>query len=172
MSVPRARGAASGLPAPLLRLHRHGRANVLVLGGTRASRLAVAREFHRHSPLAREPFVPLDCARDEPYLGRALEGWLLAAPPAEPAVRDRVGVLYLESVSLLSGTTQRLLLMLAHRLQGQAADPAGSAPSRLMAGERTDLVRASETGRFSGALLDHLDKIRVELGCRRTRGVA
>jgi hypothetical protein len=41
-----------------------------------------------------------------------------------------------------------------------------------MAGDRCRLLRAAESGRFSGALVDHLDKIRVELGLRRSRGAA
>ena len=170
-----ARGAVAGLPAPLLRLHRHSRANVLVLGGTRTRRLAIARALHLRGPLAREAFLAVDCARDEARLARALENWLLAASNVEggePDPAGQAGTLFLDSVAELSSATQRLLLMLAHRLQGQPADTAVNGPARLMAGERAGLVRAAERGRFSGALLDHLDKIRVDLGHRRSRGVA
>lgn len=170
-----AREAGLGLPAPLLRLHRHSRANLLVTGGTRARRLAVVRAFHQRGPYAHEPFVAIDCARDEARLARTLEQWLLATGPQAAGdgatSAERIGVLYLESIAELSAGTQRLLLVLAHRLQGQA-DSRPPGPARLMAGDRGDLVRAAESGRFSRALADHLDKIRVNLGRRRSRGAA
>lgn len=171
----REREAATLLPAPLLRLHRHSRANLLVLGGTQARRLAVARAFHRRSPLAGEPMSAIDCEREEARLVRALERWLLACAAPEPQPddpRERVRVLYLDRVSALSGVAQRLLLMVAHRMHGDADTGRSPGPARLMAGDRHDLLRATETGRFSAALADLLDKIRVDLGRRRSRGAA
>ena len=175
MTQAREREAATPLPAPLLRLHRHSRANLLVLGGTPAERLAVARAFHRRSPLAAETMAAIDCEREESRLVRALERWLLvgAAPEPQPGdVRERAGVLYLEQVSALSAVAQRLLLMIANRMHGDADAGRAPGPARLMAGDRHDLLRAAETGRFSAALADLLDKIRVDLGRGRSRGVA
>jgi DNA-binding NtrC family response regulator len=169
------RGADLGLPASLIRLHRNSRANLLVTGGSRAQRLAIVHEFHRASPLAGESFVAIDCARDEAALARSLEQWLLAsAAPGDgdDGGQQGGGVLYLDSIAALSTTSQRLLLMIAHRLQGHAADVAHIGPRRLMAGDPHQLARAAQAGRFSSALFDHLDKIRVELGRRLSRGVA
>jgi len=173
--MTREREAATPLPAPLLRLHRHSRANVLVLGGTPADRLVVARAFHQRSPLAGEPISALDCERDEPRLVRALERWLLvgAAPEPQPDdLAERAGVVFLDHVSALSATAQRLLLMVANGMHGDTDGVRTPGPSRLMAGDRGDLARASETGRFSAALADLLDKIRIDLGGHRSRGVA
>lgn len=170
-----ARGADVAPPASLLRLHRHSRANLLVMGGTRARRLAIVHEFHRASPLARAPFVAIDCTKDETPLARSLEQWLLASRgplDGDDGAPQRIGVLYLDCISALTPTSQRLLLMIAHRLQGQEAEGTSTGPRRLMAGDPHRIVRAAETGRFSGALLDHLDKIRVELGRQRSRGAA
>lgn len=170
-----ARGAAPGLPAPLLHLYRNSRANLLVMGGSRAGRLEVVHEIHRCSPLSGEPLLALDCAKDEPRLARALERWLLGSRTPltdDHEMRERVGVLYLDSIAGLSMGTQRLLLMIAHRLQGQQADARLPGPVRLMAGDRVNLIKAAEAGRFSGSLVDHLDKIRVDLGRRRSRGAA
>jgi hypothetical protein len=145
------------------------------MGGTRTRRLAVVREFHRASPLADEPFVAIDCEKDELRLCHALEQWLLSSRTAsdvDSELGGRVGVLYLESIAALSTTSQRLLLMLAHRLQALESDARPAGPWRLMAGDRTHLVQAARSGRLSSVLVDHLDKIRVELGLRRSRGVA
>ncbi|MFN8588282.1 MAG: hypothetical protein U0704_10840 [Candidatus Eisenbacteria bacterium] len=165
------RGAAVGLPASLLRLHRHGRANLLVTGGGAEQRLAVAQAFHRCSPIAREAFVFLDGARDEAQLEVLLQSWLLVSARADGA-GARIGTLYVDSLGALSSTAQRSLLLVARRLDGRLELAPHDGPARLMAGDRTHLVRASHDGRVSDALLDHLDKIRVELDLTRSRGVA
>lgn len=167
-----ARGAAAGLPASLLRLHRHGRSNVLVTGGTRAQRLLVVREFHRASPICREPIVMMDCLKDERALAESLEQWLLAGSASDPSESSPVGTLYLDSITSLDAVSQRMLLMLAHRLQGVERGERTPGPQRIMAGDRSRLVRAARTGRLSATLLDHLDKVRVELALRRSRGAA
>ncbi|MCC6651238.1 MAG: sigma 54-interacting transcriptional regulator [Candidatus Eisenbacteria bacterium] len=167
-----ARGAVVGLPASLLRLHRHGRSNVLVTGGTRAQRLLVVREFHRASPIAREPIVMMDCLKDERALTESLEQWLLAGSTGGRPEGSAVGTLYLDSITSLDAVSQRLLLMLAHRLQGFEHGERPPGPQRIMAGDRSRLVRAARTGRLSATLLDHLDKVRVELALRRSRGAA
>lgn len=168
-----ARGAAIGLPASLLKLHRHGLSNLLVTGGTHDERLTIARRFHRASPLAHEPFLALDCSRDEARLVRALEAWLLE-PGLPPCAESTVGasVLYLDPISALSHGTQRMLLMLAHRMQGADGPPSPTGPKRLMAGDRAHLARGAHADTMCAALVDHLDKIRIELTVARKRGVA
>lgn len=168
-----ARGAVAGLPASLLRLHRHGLSHLLVTGGTHDERLTIARRFHLASPLAKERFLALDCARHEARLVRALEAWLLESglpPSAEPELD--ASVLFLDPISALSQGTQRLLLMLAHRMQGSDGQPAGSGPKRLMAGDRAHLARGAHADAMCASLVDHLDKIRIELTVARKRGVA
>lgn len=167
------RGAVAGLPASLLRLHRHGLSHLLVTGGTHDERLSIARRFHRASPLSRESFLALDCARHEGRLVRALETWLLE-PGLPPSTESELGasVLYLDPISALSHGTQRLLLMLAHRMQGSDGQPIASGPRRLMAGDRAHLARGAHADAMCPALVDHLDKIRIELSVARKRGVA
>ncbi len=170
------RGAESRLPAPLLRRQRLSRANVLVLGGSPARRLDLARRVHDQGPFAHERFCAFDCTRDEAQLARTLEGWLIEDGRPLAATGDRrgttCGVVYLESVSQLSETTQRLLLIVAHRLQGHPSEPGHYGPVRLMAGERSDPVLAEGATPLVRSLVDHLDKIRIDAGRARVRGAA
>ena len=138
----------------------------MVLGGTSAARTAIARAFHRASPLSRGPFLSLDCARDEPVLWRALQQWLMPAgahAEADPLGAIRGGMLFLDHVESLAPRSQRLLLMLSRRLQDEPGmATAWPAPARLAAGSAEDL--SGTAGRwFSRDLFDCLDKIRVEL---------
>ncbi len=167
MTRSRARGATAKFPARLLRLNRRCRASLLVLGGTRAQRVAVARAFHAASPLRSRPFLAVDCAREESRLARGLQAWLLpdaGALSVNPLRESEGGTLYLDSVGCLSPSTQRLLLVLARRLQADAPEaPAEPTPYRLAIGNPEDLAEAVDERRFSEALLDCLDKIRVGL---------
>ena len=170
------RGATARPPAQLLRLHRHSLSNLLVLGGTESQRLAVARAFHRWSPLSQGPFVALDCMFDEPRLWRALQSWLTAGGPpfgANPLHACRRGMLYLESVGSLSDPSQRLLLIFARQLEpGSPAVLVEPRPLRLAVGNTEDLSEAVDRRSFSSALYDCLDKIRVEIGRIPKQGVA
>jgi len=176
MTGARARGATAMPPAQLLRLHRHSRSNLLVLGGSETQRVAAARAFHRTSPSGAGPFLFVNCAREEWRLRRALECWLLpdeAQPDSNPLRESEHGTLYLESVGRLSAPTQRLLLALTLRLQASPmGGPGAPGPYRLAVGDPGDLAEAVEDGHFSGALLDSLDKIRVVLGRAGRRGAA
>jgi len=162
-------------PAHLLRLHRHSLACVLVQGGTDRQRAETASAFHDASPLRSSPFLVLDCARDEARLSQALQAWLISEndlTPVDPLRESDGGTLFLDEISSLEVSTQRLLLMLARRLDGgSASDFRSAGPARLAAGSSEDLGEAVAQNRFSGALLDSLDKIRVDLG-RRERGAA
>jgi DNA-binding NtrC family response regulator len=169
-------GPSTVPPARLLRLHRHSLSNLIVLGGTGAERLAVARAFHRASPLRGAPFLGLDCGGEEPRLRCALQIWLLpetGGPWANPLHDCECGTLFLDSVGCLSSATQRLLLLFARRLHGDrtgARDEPG--PCRLAVGSAEDLGGAVEERRFSPALYDCLDKIRIELAPVPKRGAA
>jgi DNA-binding NtrC family response regulator len=163
----RAARAELGPPDHLLELHQHSLANLVVFGGTERQRLAVARAFHRSSPLRQGPFLHLDCSRDELALRRALQQWLVpsgAQPGINPLAAVAGGTLYLDLIGRLPVTDQRWLLMLAGQLQSDSSYPlAGPGPSRLAVGNPSDLARVVEQGGFSRDLLDCLDKIRVEL---------
>lgn len=104
---------------------------------------------------------------------RALEAWLLESG-LPPSAEFELGasVLYLDPISALSQSTQRLLLMLAHRMQGTDGQPLASGPRRLMAGDRAHLARGAHADAMCPALVDHLDKIRIELTVAGKRGVA
>lgn len=147
-----------------------------MLGGTGRERLAVARAFHRASPLRGAPFVGLDCGDDEHRLRSALQGWLVPGsgePGVNPLHECECGTLFLDSVGCLCSATQRLLLTFARRLQSDLAgsrDEAG--PCRLAVGSADDLDDAVEQRRFSPALYDCLDKIRIELDHAAKRGAA
>ena len=171
-----ARGATARPPARLLRLHRRSLANLLVIGGSGAQRLAIARAFHAGSATGGTPFLHLDCARDEPFLWAALQHWLLhedAYPGTTPLHGCDHGMLYLDSVQYLSSSTQRLLLVLARRLEsGPASATATAGPLRLGAGNPVDLAEAVERQCFSGPLYDCLDKIRIGLDTGLRRGAA
>ncbi len=170
------REAAARPPAQLLRLHRHSLATVLVQGGTDRQRVDAAFAFHDTSPLRGAPFLALDCGRDETRLQHALQSWLIF--DGEPDVADALrksdgGTLFLDEIHTLDPSTQKLLLILVRRMDGgRAGDRLFAGPARLAAGSPEDLKEAVRQNRFSGALLDSLDKIRVELGRIGSRGAA
>jgi DNA-binding NtrC family response regulator len=145
-----------------------------VLGGSGEQRLSVAQAFHRASPLGRGAFVAVDCARDEARLCRALQSWLVPDGEQSGAPAElECGTLYLDPVACLSPRAQGLLLALARNMQGTPLESrTGPGPLRLAAGNAEDLGVAVEERRFSGALYDFLDKIRVGLGQVSKRGAA
>ncbi len=135
--------------------------------------MAIAERFHRSSPLSREPFLALDCTRQEAALASALQAWLLEPSADAPGERDcAVATLYLDPLSALSSGTERMLLMFLHRLHQSDALLPGRGPRRLMAGDRFPRATREQTDETHVALVDHLDKIRVELHAHRGRGVA
>jgi DNA-binding NtrC family response regulator len=145
-----------------------------VLGGDDEQRLAVADAFHRASPLGRRALLAVDCAREEARLCRALQYWLV--PDGErpgTSAELECGTLYLDSVGCLSAHAQELLLLLARRMQcGPLETRSGPGPLRLAAASPEALDEAVAERRFSGALYDCLDKIRVELGRTSRQGAA
>ena len=159
------RGAAAKPPASLLRLHRHSLVSVLVTGGAAREREAMARAFHRASPLRDRPFMTLDCGRDESTLRRALQGWLLPARGVPFPIRS---------------ATSKAARCFSIGWSGSRRRPSSSSwcwpttfravpgrqrtmPARLAAGSAAPLLDDSPKG-IAPELLDCLDKIRVEVG--------
>lgn len=170
-----AREAAARPPAQLLRLHRHSLATVLVQGGTDRQRVDAAFAFHDASPLRGAPFLALDCSRDGARLSAALESWLVCDGDSgviDPLRESDGGTLFLDDVHALDGAAQRLLLILVRRMDGRQVDQPNPGPARLAVGSADDLAEAVRQSRFSAALLDSLDKVRVDLGRVGRRGAA
>ena len=161
------RGVGVTPPARLFRRHRHNLVNVMILGGTTGLRLQVAYAFHRESLLRRGPFVCLDGDRDQNRLRSALQAWMGSADTeawADPLRAAEQGTFFLDAVGRLSRDTQRMLLAFTGRFVSGA--PGGEeAPwvGRLAVGNAEPLSIAVSEGRFSAALYDSLDKVRVEL---------
>ncbi|HTR96954.1 MAG TPA: hypothetical protein VMH61_03545 [Candidatus Acidoferrales bacterium] len=163
-------------PSRFLPYSRNSPANLLVLGGTAAQRLEVAREHHALGSASGLAFEALDCASEEARLRGALERWVLhGRSSAESEIRGENpgGVLFLDSIGAIGAPTQRLLLLFASRLQAQLPGaPIGAGPARLAAGDAGELLVAVARQRFSSALFDCLDKIRVELTHAARSGAA
>ncbi len=163
-------------PAWMLRHYRYATVPLLVLGDDPGARAAVAEEFWRVGPLRSGPFVRVDCTSEESTLAAALEDWLTVGQDGRSATRLRAterGTLFLDSVDSLSPRTQRLLLAFVDRFLAPGLDASSGAwRGRLIAGAGTGLRVAADTGGFSIALLDGLDKLRFEPGLPGQRGAA
>ena len=138
---------------------------VLVLHGTAAARDQIARVFHRDSPVRNGRFVRIDVGREEDRLRSALrerttEG--VRASETSPLQVAERGTLFVDGLSSLSPESQELLLELLGR-----SGP-GAWNGRIIAGDPGALVEAVSTGRFSKALYQLLDQVRVELEDRGT----
>jgi DNA-binding NtrC family response regulator len=147
----------------LIRLHRNSFSHVLITGGTAGERERLALAFHRGGPLRRGPFVRLEAGRDEERLRCALEHALSAVTcerPDNPLRASEGGTLYVDRVSRLALTTQRVLLKVLASLPAAVNGPCFG---RLAVGSEEPLEAAAAAGRFHPALFDILDKIRVEL---------
>jgi DNA-binding NtrC family response regulator len=170
------RGAAAKPPASLLRLHRHSLSNLVVLGGSDAQRVEIARAFHRASPARGGRFVALDCSHEEGRLGLALRQWLVPAGEAAGPNSLRAcesGTLFLDHVESLSAEAQRLLLGVTRRVEEGRVEQGGApGPLRLAVGSAEDLADAVDERRFLGPLYDSLDKIQIRLGFMSWRGAA
>lgn len=153
-------------PPQLVRLHRHSLTNVVVIGGTAERRVQVARAFHRESPLRGAEFAVVDARVDDERLMSALLAWSAGVRATEPNPLGSVGhgTLFIDHVERLSQESQRLLLGLAERILGEPSVPADApGPGRIVAGNPHPLAATVAEGRFSDALYDALDKVRVEL---------
>ena len=149
--------------------------HLLVIGGTPAERLRVARSFHDQSALRLGAFVAVNCARREPQLHQSLRQWLGftgSAGAPHPLWSAERGTLFLEAIGRLSHDTQHLLLQFASRELASPPERASGGVGRLAVGCDEDPWDLVARGRFLAPLADALDKIRVELDARRRRGTA
>ena len=149
--------------AKLLRLHRHSLATLLVTGGQSEHRRAVAFAFHETGPLREGPFVYVDCRQDEQRLKAALQASFTRAAGnggSDVVLAAWGGTLYLDHVTDLKPSTQKLVLWALDRA---GADTADSWPVRMGAGDDLDPAHAVKKGRFLRELYDALDKIHVAL---------
>lgn len=165
-----------GVPAASLRSIRHcvlrarraRHANILVTGGDASLRAGVVLRIERSTE---EPHVVYSMVLpgEEHELRRALQSWLGLDTARAPVECDR-GTLLIEGVLRAAPDVQRLLLQLADRLAigGRALAGASSGPARLAAGLEVDPALAAAAGLVRSphlvALLDRLDKLRVDLG--------
>lgn len=157
-------GGRPVVPAGLLRLHRHGLVNVLVIARDPALRLVCATEFHRASPLRGGALVRVDGAAEEDLLMRALLAW--SAPAADqtgvhPLWPAAHGTLALDHVTRLSPAAQKLLYELVCRDRDGERHAGAPWCGRLIAMCDEPPEDSVARGEFSAELLDCLDKVRV-----------
>jgi DNA-binding NtrC family response regulator len=115
--------------------------------------------------MRRGPFVHVDGFRDRRALSPVLETWLSAAGPdsgPDPLKAAEHGTLFLDSVECLPRSTQEMLLTLLRRRDSSWAEEQ-TWVGRLVVGNERVLSAAVAERRFSAALYDLLDKVRVEL---------
>jgi Nif-specific regulatory protein len=162
-----ARRAEAPPLAQVARQHRQSLSHVLLIGSGEVERARAAMEFHRHSPLARGPFVRVRCGLEEERVRCAFQRSLSAASGEradDPLRAAEGGTLFLDGVAELGLPTQRLFLgFLTHRSPQGAWTDSAAWFGRLAVGSASPLERAVAAGRFLRPLHDCLDKIRVEL---------
>lgn len=162
-----ARGVRVTPPARLVRLHRRNLTNVLVMGGTADQRIQVAYAFHREGPVRRGPFVCVDGEQDEQRLRLSLQSLMSSIEPdlqTDTMRSAEHGTFFVDAVGSLSKDTQRILLAcLLSCVNVPLEDHDKPWSGRLIAGNSEHLSFAVADGRFSPALFDSLDKVRVEL---------
>jgi DNA-binding NtrC family response regulator len=158
-------GGGRGVPsASLLKLNRITLSNILVVGGTPAERAAIAGALHRDSRLRAHPFCVTGAGRYEGLLRRSLFSWL-GHDASDPPLACEQGTLFVDDVCALPVDIQRLLLVLAGRLDGVSADARhGPGPARLAAGCSEEPVAEVGRGRLLATLHDSLDKMTIHLG--------
>ena len=154
-----------GVPsASLLRLNRNTLSNILVVGGAPAERAAIAGALHRDRRLRASPFCVTGAGRYEGLLRRSLISWL-GHDASDPPLACERGTLFVDDVCALPADVQRLLLLLAGRLDGVPAEARkGPGPSRLAAGSFEEPASEVAGGRLLAALHDSLDKMTIHLG--------
>ena len=145
-------------------MHRGNLVNLLLIGGDEIDRLEVATRFHHESRLGRGPLISARAPEDSPRLGRAILRALHRGIPRPDDVlhASEGGTLFLDRLDLLGRDEQRLLLEFLTRGRADYSPEYGWA-GRLAAGSACDLETLCAEGRFLPALLDALDKIRIDL---------
>ena len=84
--------------------------------------------------------------------------------PEDPLLASEHGTFFLDAVGRLSRDTQRMLLTCLVSCMNVPEEHDRPWVGRVVAGNGEHLMLAIEDGRFSEALFDSLDKVRVELG--------
>lgn len=150
-------------------------AAILLLGESGTGKTALAHELHRRSPLQSRPFIPVNCATQDP---EALDRELFGHAPAggQPESWGRVaaahgGTLFLDEIGALPLELQpRLLRLMTERLYQRAGESrTRSADVRIIAATNRDLHAAVRSGHFRDDLFYRLSVISVEVPALRRR---
>ncbi len=133
------------------------RSSVLIVGESGTGKELVARAIHRHSPRARQTFLPVDCAA---IPGEILESELFghergaftgaqARKPGKFELADG-GTLFLDEIGEMPLELQSKLLRVleTQRFMRVGGTSEVSVDVRLLAATNRDLSRESEEGRF------------------------
>ncbi|NOT34387.1 MAG: sigma 54-interacting transcriptional regulator, partial [Candidatus Eisenbacteria bacterium] len=170
--APRARDQRPS-PAELILRCRHTLLPVIVIGGSDADREAIARAFHRHSPMRGGPFVRLDAVLEDAEIRALAEHWIVSGVDvvsAQLLVAAHRGTLFVDRITRLSETAERMLYA---ALRNEVADPlaAGIEPQigRLIVGSACEPWSFAAPRSIREKLYDYLDKIRVHAGPSHAR---
>lgn len=168
------RGARVTPPARLLRFHCNDLMNLLIMGGTPDARWAVVRSFHDQSRTRLGPLVRVDAGTEEDRIRLSLESWMSYQGGKGRGDLLRFverGTLFLDSITALSPETQRMLLAFTRLCaDGDFENLEPGWNGRLAVGSDVPLSHAISRARFSSALYDALDKVRIELPVTRELG--
>jgi two-component system response regulator HydG len=173
-------GASDALRAVLELAHRVAAsdATVLVLGESGTGKEVVAREIHRASPRARQPFVAVNCsAIPETLLESELFGHEKGSFTG--AVRQRKGrfelaeggTIFLDEIGDMSPALQAKLLRFLqdHRLQRVGGSIDVTVDARVIAATNRDLEREVAEGRFRDDLFFRLNVVTITVPPLRER---
>ncbi len=139
-------------------------ANILVTGGDACAREQIVMRLDGSSFEAFS-LCRVALPRDEHLLRSALRSWLGLDRGPAPVTCDH-GTLYVDGIEHAPLDLQWLLLQLADRLAFIAGvrPPHSRGPARLAAGTGDVPESEGAQGRLLPALLDRVDKLRVDLG--------
>jgi len=147
-----------------LRARRTRYANILVTGGTESLRAGVVSRIELCSDEAR-PVHRVTLPRDVAALRASLRSWLGLEPDSAPIGCEH-GTLFIEGVLHAPHDVHYLLLQLADRLALGARSASGPliGPERIAAGLEREPEDGLARSPLIAALLDRVDKLRVDLG--------
>ncbi|WP_221798443.1 sigma-54-dependent transcriptional regulator [Oceanobacter mangrovi] len=150
--------------------------NTLLTGEPGSGKKRTALTLHQYSPLARHPFMAIDCAMlsDDPEEAAG------SLPSASSSLACQtlpcfgqftLGTLYLDEITAMPMKLQdKLATMLAHNSQpASAAHPASQSPLRIIAATQHDPIRAVTQGRLQEQLYFQLAQFPVQIPPLRER---